>query len=430
MSQTPKTGCSEYQRLSRRQFLRGTTATTAGAVLGLSWLPKVAFAAGGANRDVLISVYLRGGVDGLTLCVPYGDPHYYSSRPNIAIPRPDSTSDFRAIDLDGFFGMPQSMAPLRTPYQNGHLLFVHAVGAPNWSRSHFDAQYWMETARGTNLVPTTGWLGRHLASVAPLSTTAPLRGLSLTHGLVRTMVGGVRTLPIQDPDEYDFDGSFGTTLQPELNRYVVSAYNQTTDVTKEAMAVARTTIGMLDRINFENYQASGGAVYQDNDLAYGFKCAAALIKANVGVEAIHIDTDGFDTHATQGSQNGTLAYLLDRLARAMGAFYTDLSAANRMNWTMVALSEFGRNIAENTSRGTDHGTANAMMVMGGATIGGRVLRSWPGLAPENRLDGIDLRPTIDYRDILGEVLNRRAGNTNLAAVFPEYTPRFRNVVRV
>jgi uncharacterized protein (DUF1501 family) len=422
-----ETGCPEYQSLSRRQFLGGASVATAGAVLGASWLPQVAFANGGPNRDVIISIYLRGGADGLSLCVPYADNNYYAVRPNIAIPRPDSSSQYRATNLDGFFGFPPAMTPLLQAYRDRKLLIAHAVGAAGWTRSHFDAQYWMETAKGSQLLPRTGWLGRHLSTVAPMSPTAPLRGVSISHGLVRTMVGGNKTIPIPNLDDYDYSGDFNH--QPELNQTLASMYNAHTDDMKVALGVAQVTISMLNRINFDGYTPSGGAVYDDNDwFAYSMKSAAALIKANVGVEAIHLDLDGWDTHANQGSQNGDLANLMGRLARSLAAFYRDMSSANRMNWTLVVLSEFGRNVGENNSRGTDHGTANACLIMGGAVAGGRVLRNWPGLAPSQLLDGIDLRPTIDYRDILSEIVSKRGANTNLAAVFPGYSPRFRGVI--
>lgn len=419
--------CTEYKSISRRGFLGGASAATIATTLGYSWLPRMAFAQdAAANRDILISVYLRGGADGCTLVVPHGDAGYYAARPNIAIPPPGAGNN-RATDLNGFFGFPPAMLSLLQAWQNGHLAIVHAVGSQNWSRSHFDAQQWMETSNRGNLASNTGWLGRHLATSSEKVPGSPLRGLSMTYGLVRTLNGGPKTLPIPNPDYFGFDGWFPD--MNEMSSWIASQYNRVQDMTKQAVRDTRNVIATLDRINFQGYQGAGGAQYDNNYFAQGMKATAALIKANVGLEAVHLDLDGWDTHADQQPIGGYMDGLMRTLADAMGAFYKDMAASNRMDFTMVVLSEFGRNVLENGSRGTDHGAGNAMFVLGGKVNGGTVYGSWPGCAANKLLDGYDLQMTTDYRDILAEVVKKRLANNNIAQVFPDYTPAFKNVVQ-
>lgn len=420
--------CTEYKSISRRGFLGGASTATIAATLGYAWLPRLAFAQNPSGvRDIIVSVYLRGGADGCSMVVPHGDAGYYAARPNIAVPKPGSGKTGAATDLNGFFGLSKSMLPLLPAYQNGHLALVHAVGSKNWSRSHFDAQRWMETSDKDNVNANSGWLGRHLATVPEKVPGSPMRGISLTYGLVRTMNGGPKTLPIPNPDYFGFEGWYPN--MSELSGWIANQYNRIQDMQKEAVRDTRNVIATLDAINFSGYQGSGGAVYPDTYFGRSLKATAALIKANIGLEAAHVDLEGWDTHADQGPIGGYMDGLMTELAQTLGAFYKDMAASNRMDFTLVCLSEFGRNVLENGSRGTDHGAGNAMFVMGGKVNGGQVFGTWPGCAVNQLLDGYDLQMTTDYRDVLAEIVQKRLNNTNLAAVFPNFTPTFRNVVQ-
>ncbi|MCW5936010.1 MAG: DUF1501 domain-containing protein [Fimbriimonadaceae bacterium] len=419
-------GCQDYH-LTRRQVIGGATAATVASMLGVSWLPQVAYAQSGPTRDVIISVFLRGGVDGLSMIVPYADPNYYVLRPNIGVPRPDANTNRKAVDLDSFFGLHPALGVLLPAYMASDLLFIHAIGAANWSRSHFDAQRWMEVGSPNDFTSMTGWLGRHLATTAPVKSSSPLRGVSLTYGLQRTMNGAPKTLPIRDPGNFDFGGNFSN--EAEMSLWVGRQYNRVNDATTAAVTNTRSTIAMLDRINFSGYRPAGGAVYNSDGFANSLKATAALLKADAGVEAVHIDLDGFDTHSEQGVVNGYYDQLMRVLGNGLSAFYTDMKASNKMRWTLVVLSEFGRTARENGARGTDHGTGNCMMVLGGGVNGKRVLRQWPGLRRDQLYQNVDLAATIDYRDVLAEILYKRAANRTLSTVFPGYTPQFRNVVK-
>lgn len=426
--------CAEFNHLSRRQFMQ----TSAGAGIGLTalaasapaWLPRVSLASSHRSgmRDVMISLYLRGGIDGMSALVPYGDPFYYSARPTINVPTPTSGAAQKAIDLNGFFGIHPGMANLMPAYANGHLLFLHATGSTDTTRSHFDAQRSMETARTGDPNAGTGWLGRHLASIAPMDPNALLRGVGIATGLQKTLAGAPLTLPIPNLDNFGITGSAGSVVA--RSAVLDDLYEGTTDPLKTVAFNTLQTIDLLNTINFAGYAPGGGAVYPATSLGVALKSSAALVKANVGVEAIAIDVTGWDTHNAQGVLTGTFNTIISDLANSMAAFYTDmLSNANNPTFAMVAASEFGRQLNENGSQGTDHGYANMMMVLGNCIMGGQVIANWPGLGPGQLFQNRDLNVTTDYRSVLAPIIQNRLGNANLSTVFPNFTPQPLNILR-
>lgn len=426
MSTHDACACNEYNELSRRHFL-GTTGGVALAALLPTWLPRVAYAEDDCStRDVIISIYLRGGLDGLSMAPPFLEPDYYASRPTLAVPPPDAGNPNAALNLDGFFGFAPSMAGLMPAYQAGELLVVHATGSTDPSRSHFDAQRYMEVGKPADPEIFTGWLGRHLLSSTPISQAAVLRAVGIATGLQRTLVGGPATLPIPDLDKFGLGGS-SSTAQKRLDA-LNDMYQWVQDPLKAAADTTQLTVDLLDQINFAGYVPKGGASYPSGGFGTALKSSAALIKAQVGVEAIAIDLGGWDLHAALGIFDGSMASLMTTLSQGLGALHADLHG-DAPNVTVVCMSEFGRRLKENGSFGTDHGHGNVMLLMGEHVQGGRVLSEWPGLAPEQLFEGKDLEVTIDFRDVLGEVVARRLGNQNLGYVFPDYTPTFRGVVQ-
>ncbi len=422
-------GCNEYNKLSRRTFLGGAAGLGTLFAVMPSWLPKIALGQGAAGRDVVIQIYLRGGIDGLTFCVPHGDGGYYAARPTQNVPQPGGGAN-SAINLDGFFGLHPSMQAVMPAYQDQNLLMVHATGAVpnNWSRSHFDAQRWMEVGKPNDASVATGWLGRHLATVAPLNPNTSLRGIVLNEGLSQSLRGGPKTLPLPDPDDYGYGEAWGDWT-PGMAQWLNTAYARMPEPVKSSAVSTQATIDLLNTIDFQNYMPAGGAVYPDTDLAQGLKATAAMLRAQIGLEVVGLDLGGWDTHADQGTNGGFIAGHLSEVSGALGAFYQDLIAAGFNNFLVVCLSEFGRTVEENASAGTDHGTGNAMLLMGPKVAGGRVLANWPGLAPENWYQGQDLAATIDFRDILAEIVDKRLANlAGLGQVFPGYTPTYRGVV--
>ncbi len=393
--------CPEYNELSRREFLaRGTAAA---AVLAVpAWLPHVAYAqTEDTSRDVIVSVFLRGGADGLSLVVPYAENAYYTLRPTIAVPRPDSTSTNRVLDLNGFFGLPPAMTSLLPAYQAGHLLIVHATGSTDPTRSHFDAQAFMEVGVPGVRDIETGWLGRHLASKPPMKPDAALRALAFNYGLPLMLAGAPDTLPIPNPANFGLSGSSSTSSQRLA--WLGTSFAGERDPLKSSALNTQRTITQLAAIGISGYQASGGVVYPTSSFGTALRSTAALIRADVGVEAVQIDVGGWDTHNAQGPVTGGMA-------------------------NTMRMSEFGRKAQENGSQGTDHGHGNVMFVLGGSATGGRVLTQWPGLSTAQLYQGQDLQVTIDYRDILAEIVSRRLGNAQLDVVFPGYTPTFRGAV--
>ncbi len=425
MSKSECHGCSEYLELSRRQFLGVSGAGVVAASLP-AWLPRVALAGEFcSSRDVIVSIFLRGAADAMTFCAPFGEDAYYDARPTLSIPRPDSGHPMAALDLDGFFGMPPYMSSLIPAYANGDLLFVHACGSTDISRSHFDAMKLMEFADPTNPGAVTGWLGRHLASTMAVVPGNPLRAVATEFGLMRTLVGAPDALPIPRFETFNLLGYPGTVAA--RRQALTTMYDATPDPLRTAAQTTQAVIDLLATIDFVGYLPAGGAVYPVSPFGTSLKASAALIKSDIGVEAIGIDIEGWDHHIDMGPFDGILAQKLTDLAAGLAAFHADLSAGNGRNFVVVVMSEFGRRVEENGSDGTDHGHGNAMIVLGNRIAGGRVLTQWPGLQPEQRFEGRDLAITIDYRDVLAEIVQNRLANGNLGLVFPNFTPTFRGV---
>ncbi len=427
-------GCKEYHELARRDFLMTAAGLGISAILP-TWLPSVVLAqTSNSTRDILVSVFLSGGTDGMSMVVPFGDPDYYTGRPTISIPRPDAAgTGAKATALDSFFGFSPGMAPLMPAYQAGELLVAHATGSVDNSRSHFDAQRYIEVGKPRDVRLASGWLGRHLATSTPMRSNAPLRALGLTTGLPQTLSGGPKALPIPAPNAFTIGGS--ATTATARAQWLAGNYGSAVDPVSANALDTTNTISLLQSINFNGYAPSNGAVYPTSGFGNALRSAGALIKADVGVEAIHAFNGGWDTHATQGTMAGVDGQYMHNkmldLSRALAAFHADvIQGTTAYNVTLVVISEFGRNARENGNRGTDHGRGNVAFAMGKKIAGGKVLTNgWPGLARENLESGQDLRVTLDHRDILAEIVQNRLGNPNLSVVFPDYTPRFRGVTK-
>ncbi len=433
-------GCSEYSELSRRNFI-GAAGGIAVAAMVPTWLPRVVMAQSASQRDVIVSIFLSGGVDGLSMVAPLQgfDPAYRVARPTIRLREPDELSapaTSRMTNLDGRFGISPGMSPLYPAYQAGDLLVVHATGSIDTSRSHFDAQRYMEVGKPADPRVVTGWLGRHLATSTPLRADKPLRAMSFTSGMPATLSGAPKALPIPNPASFTIGGSGGTSAARAA--FMATNYADSIDPLHANALDTTNTIDLLKTVAFSTYKAANGAVYPTNSsFANALKSAAALIKADVGVEAVHAFYGGWDTHTQQGAtsdvEGGYMHGRMDDLAKSLFAFYLDvIETATTNGVTVVVVSEFGRNVAENGDHGTDHGRGNVMFALGKKINGGRVLLNndtWPGLAKANLESGQDLRVTLDHRDVLAEIVQNRLLNPNIATVFPDYTPKIRNVTK-
>lgn len=425
--------CQEYNELSRRGFLKlGGLALLATGVP--AWLPRIVMAQSHvSNRDVMVYVYLRGGADGLTMLAPYGDPAYATIRPTLRLlPPGGSAQSSLGLPNSNYFGLAPGLAPLLEVYEAGKLAMVHASGfmVSNPSRSHFDAQRFMEVGKFNDPTLFSGWLGRHLSDTGAVMPAAPVRAIGVANGLQQSLVGGPKSIPVpglsqSSAPNYNLTGS-ASTVATRLAR-LNSMYAAVADPVKTAAQTTQATITLLNSIGFSSYQPAGGGVYPTSAFGYAMKSAAALIKADLGVEAIAIDKSGWDLHASLGPVTGTMNTLMDDLGRGMQAFFRDVIGGSTRNVVVVVMSEFGRRAAENGSAGVDHGYGNLMFLMGSRINGGQIFSrnaqgqaGWPGLGPGQLFQNLDLAATIDFRNVLSEVCVNLLQNENLANVFPGY----------
>jgi uncharacterized protein (DUF1501 family) len=393
---------------SRRTFLKSVGLGFVALGLPPTFLVRAAGAEQNDRGKVLVVVFQRGGMDGLNVVVPFKDPAYYKLRPSIAVSEP-ATGEDRAIDLDGFYGLHPALAPLKSIYDKGHLAVIHAAGSPDSTRSHFDAQDYMEI--GTPGIKNTpdGWLNRSLAGRSNAPT--PLRGVAMTARTPRMLAGETPVLTISSIDEFRLRNE-------QLNGSLQKLYTNSTDPLfrqgGESLFQAMTTLHRLQATIPEST-----TTFSNNRFGQSMKQIARLIKSNVGLEIAFAEIQGWDTHVNEGGAKGQLANRLKELGEGLSAFYQDLG--DRMeDVVLVTMSEFGRTARENGNRGTDHGHGNVMFALGGNVRGGRVLGRWPGLAPEVLYEGRDLDLTTDYRAVCSEVLQRHLGLTASTAVFPGF----------
>ena len=413
-------------KVTRRVFLKSGGV----AMLGLSSLPAFLQRAIAAtpmpNRKKLVVLFQRGAADGLNIVVPFAEPNYYRLRPSIAIPEPRRGGEQAALDLDGFFGLHPSLAPLEPLFRKQQLAIAHAAGSPDNTRSHFDAQDFMES--GTPGVKATedGWLNRALQA-QPEPGTSPFRAVAMGPSLPRTLRGSAPAIALPDVRQFQV-----IAQSPVVEGGFEALYAQTVDQALRGTGTETfEAIDMLRKANPGRFQPENGAAYPRNPFGQRLQQIAQLIKADIGLEVCFLDSGGWDNHVNEGGVQGQLANLLRDLAQGLAAFHRDLG--DRMeNTVVVTMSEFGRTAHENGNRGTDHGHANVMFLMGGPVKGGKVYGHWPGLGPGQLYEGRDLALTTDFRSVLGEIIQRHLGTKDLHTVFPGFDndPRkFHNIVR-
>jgi uncharacterized protein (DUF1501 family) len=407
---------------TRRVFLKNSALAIFGVGAIPSWLSRSVYAGDvhtKRRKKILIAIFQRGAVDGLNMVVPFGEPRYYQLRPSIAIPRPDGTPA-SAVDLDGFFGLHPSLASLKPMFDARHLAIVDAVGSPDPTRSHFDAQDYMESGTPGLKATGDGWMNRAL--LKPVGPASPLRAVSLGSGLSRTLRGPNDAIAVNNLNDFQVkDQKSAATFE--------SMYDHSHDTVLHGTGKETfSAVKIMQSIQKQRYTPANGAKYPGGKFGQNLQQIARLIKADVGIEVAFAEIGGWDTHVNEANQ---LANNLTEFGQSLAALYQDLG--DRMeDVTVVTMSEFGRTVRENGDRGTDHGHANVMFVMGGDIRGGKVYGDWPGLADDEQLyEGRDLNLTTDFRDVLGELVARHMGNRNLKAVFPGYeNPKFRGLLPV
>jgi uncharacterized protein (DUF1501 family) len=404
----------ERRRVTRRGFMKGGALALIGtstipAFLTRSVMAEVTTAA--ANKKKLVVLFQRGAADGLNVVVPYKEKNYYAMRPSIAIQEKD------VLDLDGFFGLHPAMSAFKPLYEQGHLAIIHAAGSPNTTRSHFDAQDYMES--GTPGVKATpdGWLNRALQAEVLKGRPSAFRAVALGTQVPRTLQGKVQAIALNNLADFSVGGK-GPQASPISNAFQ-AMYDESSDAVLHGTGQETfEAVKMLKAADPTHYQPAAGVVYPNTPFGNSLKQVAQLMKANLGVEAAFSDIGGWDTHQNQGSVNGQLANRLKEFSDTIAAFWNDMGA-DAENVTLVTMSEFGRTARQNGTGGTDHGHANVMFVLGGTVKGGKVYGTWPGLAEEQLNEGRDLSVTTDFRRVLGEAACKTLGAKNLRLVFPE-----------
>lgn len=418
--------CEQCEQLTRRDFLKVSALTTLPLALP-AWMPRLAFAPPGAEPrgDVLVCIFQRGGMDGLNAVVPHAENAYHTARPTLAIPDPQSGRDNSVIDLDGFFGLHPSLRSMKDIWDAKQLAIVHAIGSPNPSHSHFEAMDYLERGTPGNKRIPTGWLGRHLQITAG-QNNSPFRAVGFGSILQASLHGPIAATALQSIAEFHLQGQPEAIAQ--FQKSLAAMYASSDAIAQEGQDTF-DAMDLLVKSNPAQYQPPNGVTYPDGEYGLALMQVAQLIKAEVGLEIACVDIGGWDTHANQGQLDGEMPGLLKEFSDGLAAFHADLQ--DRLNnVTVVTMSEFGRRVQENASGGTDHGHGNVMFVMGGGVKGGKVYGDWPGLSPD-RLDGPgDLAFTTDFRDVLGEVMQKRLLNSKIEEVFPDYSAwNFRNILQ-
>jgi uncharacterized protein (DUF1501 family) len=401
--------------ISRRIFMKNGGL----ALVSLGFAPEFlarTVAAAETRRRVLIAIFQRGAVDGLNMIVPFGDREYYHARPSIAIAPPGPGAG-AAIDLDGFFGLHPRLAPIEPFFKSGQLAIVHACGSPDSTRSHFDAQDYMETATPGIKNTPDGWLNRYLHAREHRAAT-PFRAVALASQLPRSLQGLAPALAIGQIDRFGIRAGQQTEmLQSSFESEYAAAADRVLSATSRD---AFNAIRMLKNADPQRYTPASGADYPPSAYGQALKQIAQLVKADVGLEVAFAESGNWDHHANEGAAVGQIANRLDDFGRGIAALARDLG--DRMHDVVIlTMSEFGRTVAENGNRGTDHGHGNAMMILGGGVKGGKVYGRWPGLAREQRHDGRDLTITTDFRAVFNEVVRSHLGLADTRSVFPGFT---------
>ncbi len=383
-------------KFSRRYFLKQGGVAMVGLSAMPAFLQRAVAATPMPNKKQLVVLFQRGAADGLNVVVPFGEQNYYRLRPTIAIPRPGRGANDVAIDLDGFFGLHPSLAPIEPLFHKNQLAIVHAAGSPDPTRSHFDAQDFMESGTPGLKATEDGWLNRALETVSE-ENASPFRAVAMGPNLPRMLHGGAPAIALPDLKQFKVMAQAPGTGQMVEGGFE-AMYSQTVDHALHGTGTETfEAIDLLRKADPAKYQPENGAQYPTSRLGQSLQQIGQLLKANIGVEVLFVDCGGWDNHVNEGGVQGQLSNLLKDLGQGLAAFHQDMG-----------------------DRGTDHGHANCMFVMGGDVKGGQVYGRWPGLNDHQLNEGRDLALTTDFRSVVGEILAKHIGVADLKPVFPGF----------
>lgn len=381
---------------------------------------------------ILVSIFLRGGADGLSIVAPYADDLYYQLRPTIAISSPNDNKapvKNRLMNLDGYFGLHPSLRALYPIYERGEMAVVHACGSGDITHSHFEAMAAMERGLYGETGPSSGWLARHL-STTPWVNTDALRAVAIGNIMPQSLSGAPSSVTVNDIADIKLIEAFPSDIN-SITESLSSLYSEsyrgiytgTADASlfKHAGSQALSTLKKIEEIS-SNPTHLSNVSYPNGPLGNGLRQIATLIKGAVDIEVACLDCCGWDTHFVQGGAAGALSEQLFLLGNSIDAFIADLGRDNWRRVSIVVQTEFGRRVEENSSAGTDHGHGGVMLVLSGSHInGGKIHGHWPGIHNNSLFGPGDLAVTTDYRNVLAEILKVTIGNDNVNKVFPGLT---------
>lgn len=410
---------------SRRAFLKSGGIALFG--IGLGGLPTFVTQAASLieapglfkKRKTLICIFQRGAMDGLAAVTPFNDAYLKAARPTIMMQASKTLGPNSLIDLDGTFGLHPAMASFKNVFNDGRLAIVHGIGSPNKTRSHFDAQDYMEAGTPFNKGTASGWLNRAVGLLGHDAAT-PFQAVSMTSSLPRSFYGDNASLAINNLQDFNLQmrgnpGGTNMAAKSFEDLYDQTSNNLLKDTGKESFEA----IKMLKSVDTKGYKPANNAVYPNTSLGNALKQIAQLIKLDMGLEVAFAESGGWDTHFNQGTNTGVFSRNVNDLSESMMALWTDLGTFQD-EVTIMTMTEFGRTVKQNGTGGTDHGRASCNFILGNDVAGGKVHGKMNPLAVENLEDGRDLAVTTDFRAIFSEVANKHLGIKNDKVLFPDW----------
>jgi len=411
---------------SRRGFIKAGGLALFG--IGLGGVPGFLLdAVAGARplelfkrRKIMVCIFQRGAMDGLMAVTPFTDEYLKAARPALFMSAAKSGMKKPLIDLDGKFGLHPSMSAFEQVFRDKRMAIVHGIGSPNTTRSHFDAQDFMESGTPFKKGTESGWLNRAVGLLGHDGAT-PFQGVSLTSSLPRSFYGDHPAVAISNLQDFKVQMRGSLSGAAQAARSFEALYDQTSSgLLKETGKESFDAVRMLKKTDIKNYKPAGNAVYPNTALGNSLRQIAQLVKMDVGLEVAFAESGGWDTHFNQGTDTGIFARNVHDLSESIMAFWTDMDTLQD-DVTVMTMTEFGRTVKQNGTGGTDHGRASCNFILGGGVKGGLVHGKVAELAVENLEDGRDLAVTTDFRSVFSEVADKHLGISNDKVLFPDWS---------
>jgi uncharacterized protein (DUF1501 family) len=374
-----------------------------------------------ARRRVLVTLFQRGAMDGLMAVPTLDDAALRALRPRLAMTAVRTGGDEAALDLGVGFGLHPGFSPLLPFWKEGRLGIVHAVGSPDPTRSHFDAQDYMETGTPGRKGTPSGWLNRAVGLAG--HDASPFRAVAMTAALPRSLYGDQPALAVTNLADFRVRLPGAQDVAAAAGQGFEALYEQTSQrLLRDTAHETFQAMDMLTPEQIARYRPANGAVYPESPLGHALRQVALLIKADVGLEVAFAESGGWDTHVQQGTVNGSFARQARDLAQSIHAFWTDLGTPYQDDVLLTTMTEFGRTVRENGSGGTDHGHGSCLFVLGNRVQGGKVHGTFPlGLDSAALYEGRDLPVTTDFRAVFCELAGKHLRVDNDRELFPGWT---------